>query len=238
MAKVLKALKSSLWEVSNPFIEPSLPRTLLLVSAAVLMLVFGNVFAACAMTFNCERFLPTISYTSAYRWHDRFAAVAFCAYACALTIFFATVYCTNLIKLSKGLAKAQLMFGLAVSFGLVLLSLFDEVESIIFLALGLHSTILGITVIGLVCWLVLQILAEPENKKFNNYASFMLSMVGFTVLEHNFGYLKTFMFSNNLEALCEWTTVLAFVMLPPVYFSLHREVECTLGSDTVKEVLK
>lgn len=238
MAKVLKALKSSLWEVSNPFIGPSLPRTLLLTSVAVIVLVFGNLAAACALTFDCERFLPTISYTAAYRWHDRFAAVAFSTYACALSIFFGAVYCNNLIKTSKIISKAQLGCGLCVSLGLVLLSLFDEVESIVFLALGFHGMIVCMTVGSMAGWLILQVLAEPEATKFNNYVTFTLAMLGLTLVESCFSGSHSFLLNCNLEALCEWTTALALMGLPPVYFSLHTELQCEIGSDIVKEVMK
>jgi hypothetical protein len=234
----LKTLKSSLWVITKPFVQPTVPSALLMCSVAVLGLLFGNLVAACAFTFDCKRFLPTISYAAAYRWHDRFTSVALTLHACALSIFFGLVYCTNLEKLSKSLGVVQLASGLCVCLSLMLLSLFDEVESIIFLAFGSHAFIISVLAGGLTTWLVIQILAEPDKTYLHNYASFLLLMLTCTWLEHSFSSLKGFCFNSNLEALCEWSTIFAFVMLPTVYLKGHPEVHCEIGTDILKEALK
>jgi hypothetical protein len=112
------------------------------------------------------------------------------------------------------------------------------VESIIFFAFGLHALFLSVLVGGLVAWLVIQMLAEPSKTNFLNYATFLLLMLTATWLERSFSSLKGTWFNSNLEALCEWSTVFAFVMLPPVYLTVHPDVHCEIGTDLLKETLK
>jgi hypothetical protein len=200
----------------------SLPAFLLCLALLIQSLLTFTLASACYSTFDCSLFLPTLSYTAAYKGYDRVLILALSLEACALVVFVlaAQAYYRPMISAEEH----YLMLGSGLLLCLVLPGggVVDEVNTASGVPLEKIHYWLVVTALSLAgIWsdLSLQIERKLGNWVILRYMRTAWAAAGFSILQWTFAdsIYRSSLLNSHLEALSEWIAVSLGVFAPFVY---------------------
>lgn len=198
-----------------------LPLSPFLLCSALLTeaLFVSNLVSACLSTFDCTLFLPTLSYTAAFKGYDRVFNLALCLQAWTLVVFFLAAQTYYRPAVSAEAHYLMLGSGFLLWAVLPWIGVLDEVNTASGVALEkLHYwlVVAALSLAGL--WSILSLETE-KSRLIQRYMKTTWTITGFSILQWTFAdsIYSSFVLNSYLEALSEWTAVSLGVFAPFVY---------------------
>ena len=200
----------------------SLPAVLLSLALLIESLLTFNLVSACYSTFDCSLFLPTLSYTAAYKGYDRVFILALSVEACAVVVFVLAAQAYYRRMLSAEEHYLMLGSGLLLCVILPGVGVVDEVNTASGVPLEkIHYWLVVAALFLAGIWSALSLQAERKlgNWVILRYMRTAWAAAGFSILQWTFAdsIYRCSVLNPHLEALSEWVAVSLGVFAPFVY---------------------
>ncbi|OMJ80402.1 hypothetical protein SteCoe_19356 [Stentor coeruleus] len=195
------------------------------ISGCIMELLLAiNIIWSCSSTFTCSEFLPTISYLTCYRGHDRLFCVTM-VYWCFILLLFSIISYLNLKTDSYYTNVFMLLIGIVIALINPALAVLDEANTSYYVKTEkVHAGLMIGLILASLVWLYITTLSSKLTQFVHKYIIVGLVLLLWSMAQWFYAERGGVVFNYFVEAVSEWIVVTLAVFIPYVYAGCFENV--------------
>ena len=191
------------------------------------LLLAANLTWSCVSTFDCSKFLPTVSYLACYRGHDRLFNFTMVYWGMVLMLFNCAAYLNFRTDIKK-YNSFLFLLGAGICIAQPCIAVFDEANTSFYVKTEfIHGGMMIGLILSSLFWIYLTYNTGKIKSLLNRYIAVSLSFLLWSISEWFYADKDGVFFSYFFEALSEWIAITFAIFLPFMYSRDFPDIKVT-----------